>query len=123
MFQVCFHVFARMFQVCVTCFLCEFVHDETMACASNAMRVIQLRRGDRSEFISIFDTDINNDLAQNVKAKACTAFEIAVETVENVSFRQSLTVRGETMQITHMPRDIVSAYDEAKKIIWASSRE
>ena len=54
-------------------------------------------------------------MAQNVKAKACTAFEIAVETVENVSFRQSLTVRGETMQITHMPRDIVSAYDEAKK--------
>ena len=99
------------------------MHDYTMAGASTAMRVIQLKHGTRHANISIFYTDIHDDLAQNVKAKACTAFEIAVETVKKVSFRESLTVRGETMQITHMPRDIVSAYDEAKKIIWASSRE
>ena len=86
-----------------------------MASASTAMRAIRLKHRTRRAIISIFDTDIDNDLAQNVKAKACTAFEIAVETVENVSFRQSFTVRGENpMQITHMPRDIVSAYDEAK---------
>ena len=72
------------------------MHDYTMASASTAMRVIQLKHGTRHANISIFDTDIHDDLAQNVKAKACTAFEIAVETVENVSFRQSFTVRGET---------------------------
>ena len=71
------------------------MHDYTMASASTAMRVIQLKHGTRHANISIFDTDIHDDLAQNVKAKACTAFEIAVETVENVSFRQSFTVRGE----------------------------
>ena len=67
-----------------------------MASASTAMRAIWLKHRTRRAIISIFDTDIGDDLAQNVKAKACTAFEIAVETVENVSFRQSFTVRGET---------------------------
>ena len=72
----------------------EPANRETMASASTAMRAIRLKHRTRRAIISIFDTDIDNDLAQNVKAKACTAFEIAVETVGNVSFRQSLTVRG-----------------------------
>ena len=60
--------------------LCEFVHNETMANASNAMRVIQLRHGARSETILIFDIEIDADFAQNVKAKACTTFDVNIET-------------------------------------------
>ena len=95
--------------------LCEFVHDETMASASNAMRVIQLRHGARSETLLIFETEIDADFAQNVKAKACTAFDVNIETVGNVSFRQSLTVGMEIRQACILPKDIPRAYDIAKE--------
>ena len=85
-----------------------------MASASNTVRVIQLRHGARSETILIFETEIDADL-QNVKAKVCTAFDVNIETVGNVSFRQSLTVGMEIRQATLLPKDIPRAYDIAKE--------
>ena len=53
---------------------CEFVHDETMASASNAMRrVIQLRHEAQRETILIFDTAIDDNFPQTVKEMACDA--------------------------------------------------
>lgn len=91
------------------------MHDEAMASASNAVRIIQLRHEARSETILIFDTEIDADFAQNVKAKACFAFKVNIETVGNVSFRRSLTVGTETLWVTLLPEDIPRAYDIAKE--------
>ena len=91
------------------------MHDYTMASASTAMRVIQLKHGTRHANISIFDTDIHDDFAQNVKAKACAAFNVNIATVGNVSFRQSLTVGTETLWATLLPKDIPRVYDVAKE--------
>ena len=60
----------------------------------------------------IFDTD-NDDLAQKVEAQACAAFKINSGTLEEVTFRQSLT---ETLQVTLVPGDIVCAYEAAKAL-------
>jgi len=85
-----------------------------MASASNVMRVIQLRH-EQSETILIFDTEIDADFAQNLKAKPCIAFNVNIETVGNVSFRRSLTVGTETLWATLLPEDIPRAYDIAKE--------
>jgi len=49
------------------------VHDEAMASASNAMRIIQLRHEAQRETILIFDTAIDDNFPQTVKEMACDA--------------------------------------------------
>ena len=44
-----------------------------MASAVSMARVIQLKYGEQSKHIMIFDVDID-DLARNVKERACVAF-------------------------------------------------
>ena len=86
-----------------------------MASASSIARFIKLKDGEVEKTIAIYDGDIQEGNEQNVKKKACAAFEINFETVETVTFIQRLPVGAETLQVTLMPGDIVSAYDAAKE--------
>ena len=83
-----------------------------MASALSMARVIQLKHGEQSKHIKIFDVDID-DLARNVKQLACVAFNFNPETVEQVTFHESATLDAETVQYTYyMPADIVKAYTD-----------